>query len=422
MYIALFLFVIFYDILEAIVPMGNYWDELATFLVLCWGACSLRKNPRMEKGELINWICLIVLVVIGLLGNLVHPGLQTSKAAIFKDIIALCKFPAIFFVMERRTASLEKREETLVKIAKISRWIVVLTLFAVVLGFFVDLGFYTNDVRILPSCTFIFSNPTYFISSYVMIAAVLMAESIRKNRVYLLIECLLLFLTQRVKGYAFIVFIVAFVLLGEKWVSRILTAIFGSDKEKIKPVRLVLAAAVLGLVFVVVGKPRLDRFLYLGIAAARVALYVVGIRILIDFFPLGSGFGTFASYLSGKHYSNIYEIYGISNVWGLQRHFYNFVSDAFWPYIYGQFGIFGMLIYLKLIISIFFRQFRSGLSDGSRIAVAAVWVYVLIASTSEAYFTNGTGVQMALFLTMFIGYGNKTKTAETEAALAETHT
>jgi hypothetical protein len=132
----------------------------------------------------------------------------------------------------------------------------------------------------------------------------------------------------------------------------------------------------------------------------------------MDFFPLGSGFGTFASYLSGRYYSNIYDLYGISNVIGMTREKYNYISDVFWPYIYAQFGIFGLALYVKLIFSLFIRQFRSNITNGSRLAVAAVWVYALIASTSEAYFTNGTGVQMALFLSLIIGYGEQKTVAE----------
>ena len=143
------------------------------------------------------------------------------------------------------------------------------------------------------------------------------------------------------------------------------------------------------------------------------ALYVVGIRILKDFFPLGSGFGTFASHLSGKYYSNLYEQYGIANVWGMRKDQYMFISDVYWPYIYGQFGIFGLLIYVKLVFTAFIRQFHSGISDNSRIAVAAVWIYALIATTSEAYFTNGTGVPMALFLGVLIGYADRKGIAKT---------
>lgn len=406
MYVLIFLLLIFYDVLEGFVPMANYWDELATFLVLCWGGYSLWRNPKMSKTERSNWFFLILLVVIGALGNVFHPGLQTNPIACIKDVVALCKFPAIFFVLERMHLSQEKRQETLSVLAKISRGLLLVTLAAVVVGRFVDLGFYTGEVRILSTFEFIFTHPTFYISAYVMIAAVLIAESLDRNRLFLLLDCFLIFMAQRTKGYIFIVFLVLFVLLGEARIMKILSAIFGSEKQKAKPFRIILAVAAVVLVTLVIGKSKIQFFLSMGLTTARMALHVVGIKILLDFFPLGSGFGTFGSYLSGRYYSNIYELYGIHKVWKMTREEYDFISDVFWPYIYGQFGFLGTLVYLKLFVSIFFRQFRAKIPDTSRIAMVALWIYAMVASTSEAYFTNGTGVQMALFLSIFIGYGS----------------
>ena len=407
MYAVMFLWLLFYDFIEANVPYVNYWDELAACLVLCWGAYDIYRTRRLERGEWINWLCLAALVVIGALGNLLHPGLQPQKVALVKDVMALVKFPAIFLVLQRRTVPEETRQKNIACIAKLSRWILVVTLLAAILGHFTDLGFYDSLFRKRPAFKFVFSHQTFFVGSYGLIAAVLMAESVRKNRVFLLLDCLLLVLSLRTKGYIFVAFVAVVVLLGEERMTRLLTMVFGSETEKVKPGRLILAAAVLGLMILIVGKPRIENTLNQGMNVPRTVLHVIGIRILMDFFPLGSGLGTFASHLSGRYYSNVYDLYGVSDVVGMNREAYNYISDVFWPYIYGQFGIFGLLIYVKLIISIFFRQFRGGLPDASRLAVAAVWVYALIASTSEAYFTNGTGVQMALFLTLFIGYGNR---------------
>lgn len=406
MHAVIFLWLIFYDFIEANVPYVNYWDELAACLVFCWGVYDFRRHPELKKDERNNWIWLIALVVIGALGNVFHPGLQENPVVFLKDAVALCKFPLIFFLLERRSVSPEKRQEILTVAAKLSRWILAVMLVGVVVGRFVDLGFYTGEVRILPTFQFVFSHPTFFISSCVMLAAVLIGESIRKNRIFLLVDCLLIFMAQRSKGYIFLVFLLLVILLGEQLAARILKLVFGSETEKVRIGRLLLAAAALVLAVLLVGGTRLKQTLDLGFPVPRTVLHMVGIQILVDFFPLGSGFGTFASYLSGRDYSNIYDLYGISNVIGMTREEYNFISDVFWPYIYGQFGIFGLLIYVKIILTIFFRQFRSGITDSARIAMAVVWIYALIASTSEAYFTNGTGVQMALLLTMFIGYGS----------------
>ena len=127
MHIALFLFLIFSNVFEGFVPMANYWDELAAALVVCWGFCSYLRSRELGKGELGNWIWLMALVVIGALGNLFHPGLQDSKAAMIKDVVALCKFPAILFVLERRAVSAEKQEKMIADMAKVSRWIVIVT-------------------------------------------------------------------------------------------------------------------------------------------------------------------------------------------------------------------------------------------------------------------------------------------------------
>lgn len=407
MYMLSFLFLIFYNVIETYAPMGNYWDELTAFLVLCWGGYAFRRDPQMSKGERNGWISLALLIVIGVLGNVFHPGLQTKTVVLFKDVVALSKFPVIFFILQRRAVMEERQEAIVADIAKVSRWILLVTLAAVILGRFVDLGFYTGEVRIVPTFEFVFSHPTFYISSYVMIAAALIADSLDKNRLYLLLDCFLLFMAQRSKGYIFIAFLALFILLGEDRITKILTALLGNAKEKTKPFRLILAVVLVVLMILVVGKSRIEETLNLGFPVPRIVLHVVGIKILLDFFPLGSGLGTFASYLSGRDYSNIYEMYGISNVIGMTREKYNFISDVFWPYIYGQFGIFGLLIYLKLIISIFFRQYYSNLTNASRIAMVTVWIYALIASTSEAYFTNGTGVQMAVFLGIFIGYGSQ---------------
>ena len=105
MYALMFLWLIFYDFVEANVPYVNYWDELAACLVFCWGVWDFRKNPRLEKGERSNWIFLILLVLIGALGNVVHPGLQENPVVFIKDVMALCKFPVIFFLLEQKRTS-----------------------------------------------------------------------------------------------------------------------------------------------------------------------------------------------------------------------------------------------------------------------------------------------------------------------------
>ena len=175
MHAVIFLWIIFYDFIEANVPFVNYWDELAMFLVLCWGVWPVRKKQGLQKQEQIDWICVGLLLIIGVLGNMVHPGLQEAKVALVKDAVALAKFPVIFLVLSRRSMKPVEQEAVVASIAGISRIFIIVTLLAVVAGRFADVGFYTDEIRVVPAFEFIFSHPTFYISSCVMVAAALIA-------------------------------------------------------------------------------------------------------------------------------------------------------------------------------------------------------------------------------------------------------
>ncbi|WP_455585077.1 hypothetical protein [Bacteroides sp.] len=78
---------------------------------------------------------------------------------------------------------------------------------------------------------------------------------------------------------------------------------------------------------------------------SRAAIMVTSVEILRDYFPLGSGLASFASFVSGEYYSSIYEKYGLNNIWGISRSNYDFVADAYYP-VLAQFGIIGIGLYI----------------------------------------------------------------------------
>lgn len=85
---------------------------------------------------------------------------------------------------------------------------------------------------------------------------------------------------------------------------------------------------------------------------ARNILYNTGFRIAKDFFPLGSGLGTFGGWIAALYYSPLYSKYGISPVYGLGPRGH-FLTDTFWPYIIGEFGVIGTICYIWIIASLF---------------------------------------------------------------------
>ena len=79
---------------------------------------------------------------------------------------------------------------------------------------------------------------------------------------------------------------------------------------------------------------------------ARPETYKTGLLIMKDYFPFGSGLGTFACAAAAKEYSPLYYKYGMDNIWGLTPENPMFLADTFYPIVYSQFGFFGALMFL----------------------------------------------------------------------------
>ena len=85
----------------------------------------------------------------------------------------------------------------------------------------------------------------------------------------------------------------------------------------------------------------------------RLGMYIASFNIITDYFPFGSGMGTFASLSSiTGGYSQIYYDYGVSNIGAnspeevaLGHHT---LLDTYWPHIFGELGFLGTILFLYL--------------------------------------------------------------------------
>lgn len=78
---------------------------------------------------------------------------------------------------------------------------------------------------------------------------------------------------------------------------------------------------------------------------ARPETYKAAIQILKDYFPFGSGLGTFATNAAAEYYSPLYYTYHLSDVWGLSPKFHAFLADAYYPTL-AEYGIVGVFFFL----------------------------------------------------------------------------
>lgn len=80
-------------------------------------------------------------------------------------------------------------------------------------------------------------------------------------------------------------------------------------------------------------------------AFARPAMYWGAWQVLCDYFPFGSGFASFATFLSAENYSAIYSEYGLNHLQGLSEEMPDFIADAYYPSL-AQYGFVGIFIFI----------------------------------------------------------------------------
>jgi hypothetical protein len=388
--------------------MINYWDEAMTFMIVAiYIVKKIRRGSyKINKEGLNNYLLMLFVLVMGLVGNYLHPGIQTSSEAIWKDIVAYLKFPILMTVLmdDSFTWYSRNRELVLKRIAIISRTTIIIAAVVATIGYIINIGVYTVEVRYINCYQFIFSHPTYLVANMVFCVSVLIMESRTRNKWYISISCVLLLLTQRFKAYAIIVIIVVLMLLKDRTINKLFTFKW---KTKLRFKYVVPVVIVLGAVIFFVFRNRFATYLSWGMTSARLVLIVVGFQIVKDFFPFGSGFGTFASFLSGRYYSGIYSMYGVSDVSGMRADQYNYISDTYWPWVIGQFGFLATIAYIRLFYSLIKNQMSKIKNKDKLMAFIIIWAYALLASMMEAFFTNATGVAMAILLMVYIGKDDK---------------
>ena len=141
---------------------------------------------------------------------------------------------------------------------------------------------------------------------------------------------------------------------------------------------------------------------------SRGVLLIKSIYIANDFFPFGTGFGTYAGYFSGKYYSWVYPMYGLDQVWGITRDNYDFIADQFWPMILGQFGWFGLILYTAILycfIMLFVKLLKMNSEKiiSQRMIVPILGIFMLIIdSTSDAIFTQDRAVAIFILIALIV--------------------
>lgn len=161
----------------------------------------------------------------------------------------------------------------------------------------------------------------------------LLTEDTKRNRYIALALVLTGMFAPKFKFMGEVVCFIAFIFFVKKQLN------FKSPKT-------VFFAIVLLVVVLLVTWTRFDVYYVSGLSndqLARPMTYKTSLQILWDYFPLGSGMGSFACNGAWKYYSPLYYDYHLNEVWGLSEGG-GFICDAYYPTL-AQFGIVGVFFF-----------------------------------------------------------------------------
>ena len=412
---ALILLLTFQNPLETVWAPFSYIDEGTALIGAVWGMYEIIivQRCRPTKEQLWVGIPMLVFVAVGLAGNLLY-RYQPLRAVIVDLYTNLKFFFAIgtgYFLF--RGADWEELKTTGVFCARS----ITLALFVV---FLTDrlFGFWPSEVRHgIRSAVLFYSHPTYFAGAVAFLLTLLTVFYEKKSLPCIAMALLMIAFTMRSKAFASVAaYVVLFVL-------------FAVLQWKLKWQYVVVGC----IACVAIAWPQI-RFYFVDLAghSARSVMLLTSFLIVKDYFPIGTGFGTYASAEATKNYSPVYLKYGFNNYWELRdtrdmentlrligenkwltEQYQNnpnvvnwqpFLSDSFWPILFGQTGVLGTAAYVFALGVIMKRCLAVEKYDRyAYVGVLFVFAYLLISSAAEPAFHNAVAIPLALAVGIVFG-------------------
>ena len=370
-------------------PLGDrlsvftYIDEFLALIGPALFIYRVLKSGKIvaQKGNLRIALALVMFLITGLLGNVIYD--YQAKLVVLEDVYVNAKFFMSILTGYEMYCFLNARNcrKAFLSQAKFVAAIYFLLLLTDLLFNVFESGGLRYGLRVVQ---LFYLHPTYLAGSMIFLLTVLTLFYEKKNDFYILLTCAVLFFTLRGKaiGGLAVYFLVYFFIL--------------KQRKKLRFWHVLL----LGAAALVVGWEQFSYY-YIDLegASARSALTQTSLVIAKDYFPIGTGFGTYASNTAAENYSPVYFMYGLNYIHGLSETDMLFGSDTFWPIIIGQTGVIGTVLYVWVLVMLFRRVL--GMKNINLYAYTSgifMFAYLMISSTSEPTFCNAISIPLALLL------------------------
>lgn len=389
------IFILFQNIITRFLPSYfTYWDEL--LLICTFVIYIVSINTEKIKLDYKYILLLFILIVIGGIGNILF-NYQTVKIAIFKDIVEFIKFP-IAFIALYRMRYINKIVEQVEKLIPIVKCIIYIIFVLGVVSVFVKSNMNQSEIRgFIHPYMFIYTHPTYLTTGMICFLCILDAAG-KLNKIDEIAILGSIILAMRTKGLAFIA---AYIII--KYGCNIIKKI---DLHKFKHlsnenllrlkkvIPFIYGFLIIIVVLIVAGKKIL---LYASFSnSPRESLYVGGVYLMKKCFPIGAGFATYASHISGNYLSKVYSIINFNWLYDINGQVSPNLGDAGLAYYLGQFGVLGM-IFLGLLVYKMVKMTIEKIDNRMNIFNIYMWLMIAISLPTEAILINN-GFEIAFVL------------------------
>ena len=367
--------------LPAYVSIGiGYCDELiaSLFLLILLFNILSRGIHKLYVKELFLFALFLSIGLIGTIINHLQP-----PPAVIEDIVSCSKFLAVLYgttlLLESDTA-----EKILNNLGKISRALTIVLFVLVVIDELAPgiLFIGSTDVLGLHAVQLFYYHPAVLAQVSALLLGVITATPRKYNWLYILFLLTIMVTTLTSKAFGFVFLYIFFYGLGKakSWISRLV---------------------IISCAFICIALVSSDAIVayYGNEQSARYTLMADSLQIAKENMPIGLGFGTFASAAAASYYSPIYVQLGYLSHYGLGYVSTSYLTDTFWPVLFGEFGYLGTCVFVIIIILIIARCL-SLLRKSSSLGVCSLSImgYLLICSTSATAFFNPISVVNALVL------------------------
>lgn len=389
--IVVFTVVIFQNPLMQISSAFRYVDEILFILSIIYIIATIVRKHRLDKQYAKMFVIMLLIIGLGLVSNKFSDVERTAVMIIFDIVFLLkdfiCFIAAAMYFHEygfsRRQMNLLTKEVHLIL------WIAFICM---CISQVVNIGM-TYKVRYGIKCfKFIYSNPgmwsQYCIIFLLILTAELQYQNLnRKRKLYFGMLIVVWLASVRSRAFAIIAVWLLLMVIGKKindGMALNKRNVKKSIKAFLKPQYMIAA----GIAMLALGWSQIQKYFGDTAVTARNLLVQGGISIMRDYFPLGSGFGTFGTEIAAKYYSPLYYKYGLNSFWALTEGGSELV-DCYWPAIGAELGVVGVLLMALLIIALIKKMVKDSKGKKYFLIVSLTYsVYLLMSSTATGIFSS----------------------------------